>query len=347
MPVPLHQIEGDIQALPDISDDLAGRLQRLRSLEVTAPLTAALPESISRLQQLAELTLQNSEAEHPLPRSLPALQHLQKLQLVGCRLRALPAVISQLRWLQELELWKCGELHAVPSPFGNRLTSLQRLGLVYCDSLRALPQQIHSLPALQTLRIAFCNSLTALSDFSGDFPRLQHLYVANCTALRALPQSIDCLAALQRLDLSGCSALAALPDSVANLAQLQQLHCQGCSALAALPEGIGNLAQLRVRCSVPKCVQPGRVLLSCGCDCSRTAVERGSVWSFCGPHCVHAVILMSLVQACVGEQGWEGLRGLHEQAGLAAEQAAPGVRPACGRTAVVGATWMAWAASRQ
>ena len=83
---------------------------------------------------------------------------------------------------------------------------------------------VHNSEKLSLIR---CESLVALPETIGNCTQLKELNLGGCESLAALPEAIGNCTQLKKLDLSGCSSLAALPETIGNCTQLKELDLSG------------------------------------------------------------------------------------------------------------------------
>ncbi|CAL9052864.1 unnamed protein product [Musa banksii] len=124
-----------------VPDDLADRLQSLRTLNLSNLGLALLPESIGNLKHLCSLQLQNTNIIR-LPESVSHLYNLQTLVLRNCYfLEELPKDTRNLRKLRNLDLHLDGNSRMTLAPEGTHTRG----------NLRFMPPDIGLLTDLQTL----------------------------------------------------------------------------------------------------------------------------------------------------------------------------------------------------
>ncbi|XP_027181782.1 putative disease resistance protein RGA3 [Coffea eugenioides] len=161
----------------------------------------ALPRSLASLTALKELTIEHCRELESLPEEgLRGLASLQELHLVGCdnlvslsmgtkalkslthlriivsKLTALPEEVKYFPALQKLHLSGFRNLTSLPDWFGDHLTSLQHLELVFCQKLETLPSSIQMMTTLQSLTIRHCDLLGPRCERGGEeWHKIKHI----------------------------------------------------------------------------------------------------------------------------------------------------------------------------
>ncbi|MFE2869587.1 leucine-rich repeat domain-containing protein [Embleya sp. NPDC059259] len=225
-----------------------GRLTRLESLQISAPITA-LPPQIGLLAKLRELTVTSGELAE-LPVTTGELRRLEVLQAQSAPLKAIPAELGRLVSLRRLALngssletggipaalWELAELRELSIPdcrvdelppgIGN-LRALRDLDLgngILCDDdglWSAPPADLWNLTTLETLILPL-SGLTDIPSSIGHMTRLRYLDLSTCD-VRELPPETTRLAGLEHLDLSW-SLVRAVDPAVRSLPRLRELH---------------------------------------------------------------------------------------------------------------------------
>lgn len=188
-----------------------------------------LPSSLSSLQRLCELQLENNAIEE-LPCSFGQLK-IRLLYLQHNRLRLLPDTFAELTALQHLRL-DHNQLAALPENFGN-LQELQWLEL-HSNALEFLPESFCRLGKLCQLKIEE-NRLVELPVDFGKLGSLKAL-VATSNCLTALPESFTELPSLQHLSLE-LNRIAHLPENFDQLVSLERLYLGG-NRVLSLPRSL-------------------------------------------------------------------------------------------------------------
>ncbi|XP_004289193.1 PREDICTED: TMV resistance protein N-like [Fragaria vesca subsp. vesca] len=212
-----------------IPDDI-GHLFSLQSLDLSENDFFTIPESISQLSELTEISLFKCSNLQSLPKDLPS--SLRNVNLRGCPMltnassnwRRYPpqkvlSIINCRRPEHEEEEEIFPELHKF------RLGNLEVLDLSYCQHLKKVPD-LNGVPNLKKLNLEGCEKLSEVHPTVG---RLQHLIVLNmkgCVDLLKFPRSIS-LKSLKLFDLSGCSKLKEFPEINGDMGKFSQLHLDG------------------------------------------------------------------------------------------------------------------------
>ena len=219
-------------------------------------------KGVNDLESLPEKWLQNFVSLRRLfiyrchgLRSLPCkdIQHLTSLQemnIVDCNELALVNDEDDgmqwqgLRSLHSLCFWGTPKLVSLPNGL-QHVTTLQKLEILNCNDLMAIPEWIGNLTSLHHLSISGCSNQTSLPQEICNISSLQIFEIKNCPNLMALPESIDNLTLLRVLTIGQWPNLTSLPQEICNLTSLESLKIESCPNLMALPESIGNLTSLR------------------------------------------------------------------------------------------------------
>ncbi|KAJ1272544.1 hypothetical protein BS78_06G210200 [Paspalum vaginatum] len=125
--------------------------------------------------------------------------------------------------LTELEFWGYTEMDGFTKEQNEALqllTSLEKIGFIYCNKLQGLPAGLHGLHKLKMLRIHECAAIRSLAK-DGLPGSLQELSIVGCRDIQSVPE--DCLpSSLQILEITDCPAIHSLP-SVNGLPSLRVL----------------------------------------------------------------------------------------------------------------------------
>ncbi|VVB08004.1 unnamed protein product [Arabis nemorensis] len=147
--------------------------------------------------------------------------------------------LSKASSLLRLNLEGCTSLKELPSEM-KEMTSLVFLNLRGCTSLLSLPKI--TMDSLKTLILSGCSSLQTFEVISDN---LETLYLNN-TAIGGLPQAIGDLQGLNFLNLKDCKNLATLPDCLWKMKSLQELKISNCPKLKMIPDVKEIMESLRV-----------------------------------------------------------------------------------------------------
>ncbi|KAH9319536.1 hypothetical protein KI387_021305, partial [Taxus chinensis] len=203
---------------------------------------AKLPD-MSNCTSLSMLDLQQCSKLRNLPNSFSFhLGGLKCLNLSGCRnLEELPSSIFKHSSLERLLLRHCFSLKLMPNTV-NELTTLKELDIGFLEYVEELPA-FHRLFDLEKLILTGCSSIRTLPDSIKDLNNLKELDVQFLGLIQELPP-LSNLLYLNRLILSGCASLRELPTSIGTLRYLQYLEMNGCRSISGLPETFGDLFSL-------------------------------------------------------------------------------------------------------
>ncbi|XP_062003591.1 uncharacterized protein LOC133721072 isoform X2 [Rosa rugosa] len=214
---------------PDIGD-----LFSLQSLDLSENNFFTIPESISQLSELTEISLFKCSKLRSLPKDLPS--SLRNVNIRGCPMLTNSSSswrrYPPLKGLSIINCQKPEEDDIFPELHKFRLGNLEELDLSYCQHLKKIPD-LNGVPHLKKLNLEGCEKLSEIHPTIG---RLQHLIFLNlrgCVDLESLPCYIS-LKSLKILILSGCSKLKEFPDIKGNMENFSQLHLDG-TALKYLP----------------------------------------------------------------------------------------------------------------
>lgn len=190
-----------------------GDMSSLEHLTLICHNLTYLPQSIKRLRNLKELTLELSDDFDNLPKTITALTKLERLFILSGKNIELPESIDNLTALKHLYI----------------------VGLSY------IPKSIGGLPSLTNLDIQYSPLLQSIPDSLFTSINLAYLSLDGCS-LTALPHSLGNLSNLIQLNISK-TPLASIPDSIGNLKHLEELSIYK-SQITTLPVSIGNLKSL-------------------------------------------------------------------------------------------------------
>nr|XP_023873545.1 putative disease resistance protein RGA3 [Quercus suber] len=161
------------------------------------------------------------------------------------KLVSLPDGLQHVTTLQKLEILNCNDLMAIPKWIGN-LTSLHHLSISGCSNQTSLPQEICNISSLQIFEIKNCPNLMALPESIDNLTLLRVLTIGQWPNLTSLSQEICNLTSLECLKIESCPNLMALPESIGNLTSLRGLVIDKCHNLTSLPQGIRDLTSLEL-----------------------------------------------------------------------------------------------------
>ncbi|CAI0427648.1 unnamed protein product [Linum tenue] len=242
MGIQIREIQGlgDLAMLETLVIDGAPNLIHLNGLE--------------NLLLLKTLKVEGCDVLEKLP-SVSNLTKLELLEIVSCRcLSEIQGIGELVRDIETLLISGFGELTTV---YGlEKLESLTSLSMVYCTSMRELPDlsglknlknlsiggctqlmditELERSELLETLDMSGCKSIRKLPDLSG-LRNLEKLIIDECTQLTevAIIESSESLTSLSMVD---CSSIAQLPDlsRLKNLNSLEISRCTGLTEVVGL-----------------------------------------------------------------------------------------------------------------
>ncbi|KAK3431457.1 hypothetical protein EUGRSUZ_E03133 [Eucalyptus grandis] len=201
----LHFLKGSMEHLKTLSAsgckslaEISKSIGYVRSLSYLALDEAnipGLPDSVTLLKGLEELSLRDCQQMTALPVSIEMLTSLQKLDLSNTKIKILPKSIKYLVKLQVLRMEK--------------------------THISKFPDDITNLGTLQFITFSDCQSLNGkiMCDISG-LSSLRSLDLSY-TRICSLPESIYALPHLQTLHLLGCDKLQTLPSLPSSLVSLR------------------------------------------------------------------------------------------------------------------------------
>lgn len=129
-----------------------------------------------------------------LPDSISQLKELVELTLSSCKnLRKIPEKIGNMKGSRTVHA-SFTALEQLPDTFGN-LINLERLDLSFCQKLRNLPNSICESKLLKELDLFSCSKLDRLPEKLGEMQCLERLY-ASYTTIEQVPDSVGLLSRL-------------------------------------------------------------------------------------------------------------------------------------------------------
>ncbi|XP_024178294.1 uncharacterized protein LOC112184260 [Rosa chinensis] len=204
-----------------------GDLFSLQSLDLSENNFFTIPESISQLSELTEISLFKCSKLWTLPKDLPS--SLRNLNVRGCPM----LTSSSSSWrryppqkgLSIINCRKPEEDEIFPELYKFRLGNLEELDLSNCQHLKKIPD-LNGVPNLKKLNLEGCEKLSEVHPTIGCLQHLVFLNLKGCVNLESLPSSIS-LKSLNMFVLSGCSKLKEFPNIKGEMNNLSQLHLDG------------------------------------------------------------------------------------------------------------------------
>ncbi|XP_062003645.1 uncharacterized protein LOC133721126 isoform X1 [Rosa rugosa] len=204
-----------------------GDLFSLQSLDLSENNIFSVPESISQISELTEISLYKCSKLRSLPKDLPS--SLRNVNVRDCPM----LTNSSSSWrryppqkgLSIINCRKPEEDDIFPELHEFRLGTLEELDLSYCQHLKKIPD-LNGVPNLKKLILEGCEKLSELHPTIGSLQHLIFLNLKGCVDLESLPRSIS-LKSLKIFVLSGCSKLKEFPDIKGDMDSLSELHLDG------------------------------------------------------------------------------------------------------------------------
>jgi len=185
-----------LEILPISAVEEISKLSSLESLQLSNHNVEWVPRSISNLQKLKSLDL-NEIFIGGFPEVITTLVNLENLNLSANYLSYVPESIKELKMLRELDLYS-NRIKTLPEVIGD-LNNLEILK-VNVNDLKELPESISNLRGLKALKLDN-NYLEKLPDSIGDLENLETLFLSR-NKLYELPDSISKLKSLIILTLN-------------------------------------------------------------------------------------------------------------------------------------------------
>ncbi|KAK8619083.1 hypothetical protein V6N13_133050 [Hibiscus sabdariffa] len=184
-----------------------------------------------------------------------AFPSLKVLNIIQCEnLNSVPRM-SRFSCLEKLEITLCPNLGWIGDEAFS--SGLKRITIEYCKNLsnvESIPEDVWQLNSLEELCIVYCRSLKRLPEESlalGCLTRLKKLelgpFSEEVEEFPGLASIHHLHSSLKRLKLIGWETLqCSLPHQLQHLTALEHLEIWGFGGLNALPEWLGNLSSLRI-----------------------------------------------------------------------------------------------------
>lgn len=229
------EIPDGITLLTNLDDLSLGRNQ----------LTGEIPEFIALLTNLKRLNLGKNQLTGEIPDSLALLTNLETLGLNENQLTGeIPDFLSNLNQLEGLGLQGNQLTGEIPNSLGS-LTKLTSLSLQNNLLNGKIPDSLYDLTELGSLQL-YNNQLTGeISDLIGNLTKISNLELFRNQLSGEIPESIGNLALLFRLNLSGNQLTGSIPESIGLLPQLNFLSLGINQLSGTIPEDIINLSTLK------------------------------------------------------------------------------------------------------
>ncbi|XP_062075966.1 TMV resistance protein N-like [Humulus lupulus] len=237
--------------IPELKENMA-------HLDLSETAIEELPSSISSLDELFELKLQNCKGLRSLPASICQSQYLTELNLSGCSslenlpdlprtlcyldvsgtlIDQLPTSIESLPYLMNIYLRDCKRLQSLPTCI-YKLKELRRLNLYGCSKFDNFPDILVPMKHLYYLNL-YGTAIKELPSSVKNLPNLGELDLGMCENLQFLPRCVY----TKFLDLCGYSQLIKWPIPTDGFSSLSSLSLYNCNALE-FPDWLGCLSSL-------------------------------------------------------------------------------------------------------
>jgi len=205
------------------------RFLRSLSIENCQFTDQTLPDNISLMQQVRELSLADSPLK-TIPNGLTKLRRLETLDLRSTQIEKIPDDIAKLKNLTALYLGISADGYPNQiTQLPKAISQLKELQIIQLNQnpIRQLPADFTKLNQLHTIKLNSCSQLDgnqALRTLAA-MPRLIDISISD-VPLRALPADIKNWQELERLDISFCG-LTFLSPQLLKLPQLKVINIQG------------------------------------------------------------------------------------------------------------------------
>ncbi|XVF03666.1 hypothetical protein REPUB_Repub05bG0013000 [Reevesia pubescens] len=237
-----HTLEGLVQNLTEVRQLLLDGIN----------MSSTNPKVLSNLSSsLSSLSLKNCGLQGKFPENISHLSKLVSLDLSGNHdltlgKHTLEGLVQNLIEVRQLLLDGVNMSSTNPKVFMNLSSSINTLGLSYCDLRGKFPENVFHLPNLKSLYLGDNENLNL------NFPKLnrscilEHLDLSSVSFSTKLIDSIGNLQFLKYLDLSKTKFFGGFPDSFMSLLTLENLDAKYADFFGGrLPDSIGNLASLK------------------------------------------------------------------------------------------------------
>ncbi|KAF8018183.1 hypothetical protein BT93_H3165 [Corymbia citriodora subsp. variegata] len=154
---------------------------------------------------------------------------LQELEISGCH--SLPtSLFSENKFssvtLNKLKIKSCMRVESLAKKLIYGLQPIQEIQISYCDHLRSLPKNLHTLSHLTSLGLWNCRALE-LECFPPLPPAISSFCLRNCPKIKSLPNQLHRLTYLRDMTIGECKSIMCFPDRGLP-AQLHRLDVFGC-----------------------------------------------------------------------------------------------------------------------
>ncbi|CAO2142965.1 unnamed protein product, partial [Urochloa humidicola] len=200
-------------------------------------LTGAIPDSITRMQNLALLDVSHNDMSSPIPTQISNLRNLQLLYLHGNRLAGpIPDSIGNLTMLEQILLLDNQFNSTIPAT----LFHLDKI--IYLDLSNnlfsgPLPTNVGALKQVYIFDLSLNFLLGSIPESLGKLIMLTYLNLSHNSFEDSIPMSFQELSSLEWLDLSSNNLSGNIPKFLANFTSLKTLNLSFNNLDGKIPEG--------------------------------------------------------------------------------------------------------------
>ncbi|KAH9714591.1 protein kinase domain-containing protein [Citrus sinensis] len=227
-------------------------------------LNGSIPITLSKLQKLQGLGLDDNKLEGSIPDSICRLTELYELELGGNKLfGSIPACFSNLASLRILSL-SSNELTSIPLTFWN-LKDILQLNFSSNFLTGPLPLEIGNLKVLIGIDFSMNNFSSVIPTEIGGLKNLEYLFLGYNRLEGSIPDSFGDLISLKFLNLSNNNLSGAIPTSLEKLSYLEDLNLSFNKLEGEIPRGgsFGNFAAESFEGNELLCGSPTLQVLPC------------------------------------------------------------------------------------
>ncbi|CAI9116060.1 OLC1v1017111C1 [Oldenlandia corymbosa var. corymbosa] len=199
-----------------------------------------LPENVSRLTKLRNMTLSSCNLHGKLPASVGNMTSLIHLELSGNFLvNQLPPELGQLKILQTLQLCNNQLEGEIPEEFCNMI-ELRDID-ISGNMLTKLPESLLALPRVSSIDLSNNRLNGSISRKIGNAKYLSELFLQNNRISGLLPGEISGAINLVKMNLSNNLLSGPIPPEIGNLTNLTFLLLQHNMFNSSIPKSLSSL----------------------------------------------------------------------------------------------------------